>query len=442
MRRTVIIPYTFTRVLVKAAGEVQLKMTKTRVKLEFDGHPITLNVDSASPYTTVVSGDWYEHLYGKGSCKYVVSGCYFCPASDPCNLETLSKGKLEKIGFVDGHVVGISIREVTLKIGRALVHDFKVGLIINSTRVQNNKQPFGLLGLSANSKLDIKPTLVHQLVYAGVVTRKAFAFRVVKYYQGITGALVVGGGSPPNEAESKTITLPLWVEPEGTLAVNVTSAEFVTQTAKESIKIEFGTERKYPVAVLDTGSGVTVLNKELFVLMVRATESEFGVDNVDFTTRPSKKDFKKYFASLSWTQIKVLRDAAGIIWIRKELVARLPMMRLQLNHESHIYVIRLHLRNHVGVCVEVWCSLMVVDGPSVGILPHQLILLGKHFFLEYDTHFDLDRRLVSFSVPQRPVKVKYQSLLDFESHNHPACREIVERETGISWLVRKCFGAS
>ncbi|KAF4731765.1 hypothetical protein FOZ63_003682, partial [Perkinsus olseni] len=52
--------------------------------MNFDGHIINLAVDTASYKSYLVYGGWYESLYGPGSCKYLISVCYFCPLNDPC----------------------------------------------------------------------------------------------------------------------------------------------------------------------------------------------------------------------------------------------------------------------------------------------------------------------------------------------------------------------
>ncbi|KAF4655733.1 hypothetical protein FOL47_009313 [Perkinsus chesapeaki] len=290
-------------------------MEKRRVKLEFDGQPITLNVDSGSPYTTVVSGDWYEQLYGKGSCKYVVSGCYFCPASDPCNLESLSNGKVDGISYGDGtRVVKVSMRSVTLKINNKIVRDFILGLIINSTVVRKNRQPFGLLGLSVYSSavgtaLEMQPTFSAQLLQAGLVARTTFSIRVERFHQGLTGKLVFGSESPRNGVE-----LPLWTGPHGGwLALDVASAEIETKTSGDMRKVDLVRKGENFAAVLDTGSTAVIFNKALFQLTLKAIESEYGLTNVDFTGRLSIIG-AGYLSPKQSRRVSVLRASDGTVW--------------------------------------------------------------------------------------------------------------------------------
>ncbi|KAF4738585.1 hypothetical protein FOZ62_016088, partial [Perkinsus olseni] len=43
-------------------------------------------------------------LYGRGSCKYLISGCYFCPPTDPCDLDTLLAQKVDEQLYGGGDV--------------------------------------------------------------------------------------------------------------------------------------------------------------------------------------------------------------------------------------------------------------------------------------------------------------------------------------------------
>ncbi|KAF4655735.1 hypothetical protein FOL47_009315 [Perkinsus chesapeaki] len=419
-------------------------MTNTRVELELDGQPITLLADSGSHATTVISGDWYEHLYGKGSCKYVVSGCYFCPASDPCNLESLSNAEVNEIGYGDGKIVHFSTRTVSLKVGKTVLNDFTVGLIINSTAVRRNEQPFAILGLdmklevlanSADRKLSTQLTFLDQLVYAGVIARNTFAIYASDHNQGINGQLVIGGQARENQAKGEVMALPFWTDRVSSqLAFDVRAAEAVATTTNEIQRIDFANEGKRLRAFLDTGATATVLDEAIFKLMWKAIETEFGSKNVDASMSSSDPT---EFTDRKELSVCICYD--GSLWIRKKLINRLPVIKLEVNSEPHISIVHLSLRNHIQACQSGWCIISVQHYLPVDHTG-DFIILGEHFFLQYDTHIDLSKKVVSLSLPKRPVKVRYQSVAEYNEHHYPVCRNVGKRQAGMSWLVRSCFG--
>ncbi|KAF4650088.1 hypothetical protein FOZ61_010064 [Perkinsus olseni] len=174
-------------------------MKSNTVKMNFDGHLINFDVDTASHITYLVYGGWYESLYGRGSCKYLISGCYFCPPTDPCDLDTLLAQKVEKLRYADGEVVKFVYRNVTLKVGERDISSLRVALLVGSSRTDDGVQPYALLGLSPpplKPEAEIEtPSFLKQLVKAGEIPHLAFSIHVSEFSVGIGGHIVLGGAT-------------------------------------------------------------------------------------------------------------------------------------------------------------------------------------------------------------------------------------------------------
>ncbi|KAF4745132.1 hypothetical protein FOZ63_013149, partial [Perkinsus olseni] len=113
--------------------------------MKFDGRMIELYVDTGSRQTYLVYGGWYESVYGHGSCEHLVSGCYFCPPDDPCELKSLLAQRIRTISYGDKDVVKFVNRRVTLEYGEQKIRNLQVGLVVNATMKKNN-QPHAVLG--------------------------------------------------------------------------------------------------------------------------------------------------------------------------------------------------------------------------------------------------------------------------------------------------------
>ncbi|KAF4725038.1 hypothetical protein FOZ62_022585, partial [Perkinsus olseni] len=112
--------------LAFTSSPLTFAMKGTQVKMNFDGHAIKLAIDTGSPMTYLVYGGWYESLYGRGSCKDLISGCYFCPPTDPCDLDTLLRQDVYSVRFTDGYSMKFVYRKVTLKVGNRKIKDLHV----------------------------------------------------------------------------------------------------------------------------------------------------------------------------------------------------------------------------------------------------------------------------------------------------------------------------
>ncbi|KAF4687553.1 hypothetical protein FOZ63_017806, partial [Perkinsus olseni] len=157
---------------------------------------VNLLVDTGSSNAYLVYGDWYESIYGVGSCKYLVSGCYFCPPTDPCTRDSLLSRGFHTVGYGSGQVDVFVYREVTLELAGRNISHFLMGLLINSTRVEEEIQPNAMLGLGLPPpKFDPglgTTSFVEQLVEAEVLARYIISIHTTRLSEGITGQLVLG----------------------------------------------------------------------------------------------------------------------------------------------------------------------------------------------------------------------------------------------------------
>ncbi|KAF4705272.1 hypothetical protein FOZ62_023364 [Perkinsus olseni] len=141
MPRSATLRLAVTWALPFASSALSLSMKRTKVNMNFDGHMIKLLVDTGSDFSYLVYGGWYESLYGPGSCKYLISGCYFCPPTDPCDLDTLLAQRVDEQLYGGGDVNKFVSRKVNVKVGKRRIHNITIGLMVGSTRVLGNKQP-------------------------------------------------------------------------------------------------------------------------------------------------------------------------------------------------------------------------------------------------------------------------------------------------------------
>ncbi|EER09904.1 hypothetical protein Pmar_PMAR018548 [Perkinsus marinus ATCC 50983] len=62
-----------------------------------------------------MSGEAYEKAHGKGACRDLETGCYFCPPTQPCDDISEQPGKT--ITYLDGDTMEYINRIGTLSIG-------------------------------------------------------------------------------------------------------------------------------------------------------------------------------------------------------------------------------------------------------------------------------------------------------------------------------------
>ncbi|KAF4755864.1 hypothetical protein FOZ62_009619, partial [Perkinsus olseni] len=201
--------------------------------MNFDGHNINLKVDTGSSETYLVYGGWYESVYGRGSCKDLISGCYFCPPTDPCDLDTLLTQRIHKAIYIGGHSVMLVKRKVTLEVGERTVDNLEIGLMVGSTLVERGLQPYAMLGLGLprlDPTVEAETPLLEHLVSAGEIPHSTISIHVSKLSRGLSGQLVLGETMPQSQ---DTTLLPLQEASyyEDTLDVVVSAVEVRTSSS-------------------------------------------------------------------------------------------------------------------------------------------------------------------------------------------------------------------
>ncbi|KAF4656128.1 hypothetical protein FOZ61_007165 [Perkinsus olseni] len=397
--------------------------------MNFDGHNINLKVDTGSSETYLVYGGWYESLYGRGSCKDLISGCYFCPPTDPCDLDTLLAQKIEELEYIDGDVVSYVNRNVTINFGERKISKFQIGLMVGCSRVDKDIQPYALLGLSSSLPQEphaqVKtPSFIKQLVDAGEISHSTISIHVSKLSRGLSGQLVLGESMPQSK---DTTLLPLREASyyDDTLGV-VVSAVWVRSPSSSSPMMELP-EVGLSVGI-DTGADVTTVPEKLFSMLWEAIEKEFGRERVDGTRMVTSQPTDG--------KTDAIIDHHDQFWCRKSVAKRLPVIIIQVDVKSTLEV---HLSNHVNVCDGEWCMLSVIDRVHPNE-PFDALILGGPFFIDHDVSIDFDDGVVGIRTRSRPAANKIISMRKWNKFRTPLCRRRVQHRSGVAGLIERCLG--
>ncbi|KAF4672909.1 hypothetical protein FOL46_008151 [Perkinsus olseni] len=315
-------------------------MTHNTVEMNFDGHIINLAVDTASYKSYLVYGGWYESLYDPGSCKYLISGCYFCPPNDSCDLDSLLAQKVYKTRYGNGEVVRYVNRKVNSITTERELTKLEIDLVVWSSRVKRGIQPFAMLGLSlpkpgANEETKA-PSFLKQLVRTGAIPYLTIAVHVSKFSLGLNGRLVLG--EPVVEVKDATLfplTRPSWRN--GTIVVSACAAKVRSPSSSERVA-ELTNLQGCIDVVIDTCADATVVPDKVFSMIRKTIEVEFGRDRVDGTGKAPSTKSRKLAAYV---------DAKGWIWFRRSVIERLPVVAVQVHAASSFEV---RLSNRVQVC--------------------------------------------------------------------------------------------
>ncbi|KAF4715216.1 hypothetical protein FOZ63_031598 [Perkinsus olseni] len=397
-----------------------------------DGYLVNLLVDTGSPMSFLVYGDWYESIYGVGSCKHLVSGCYFCPPTDPCTRESLlSQGK-DSLSYGENDTVWFVYRNVTLRVGGAReIRNIQIGLMIGSTPVEKGTQPTALLGLGLRppewSRMMRVPSLLEQLVAAEDVPKFAFSIRGSELSHGMHGDLELG--EFPALTEEMTL-FPLTGPPlvKGKVAT-ISSAVWLSTFSEKVLRVrgpKDGEERLK--VVIDTGSDSIYASAKILSQLREALIFEFGPDRVDGTGsgKPLSRERKKLAV---YTEV---RNSDTIYWVRRALLQRLPKFVIQVNAES---TFEIHLSNHVQVCDGQWCRLQIFeDHPDGATL--DTLTLGISVLLDYDLSVDFSHQVISLKKPENPVVREFASSKSWRKAREPKCK----RSSGVARLIKSCIG--
>ncbi|KAF4722863.1 hypothetical protein FOZ63_026101 [Perkinsus olseni] len=414
--------------LVSTSTPLSLPIKNNYVELTFDDQPLNLLVDSGSSQSYLVYGGWYESVYGRGSCKYLISGCYFCPPTDPCDLVTLLGRVQRRASYGDGHTIDYAMRNVTLKVAERETSNFQIGLMVGNSRVERGVQPYGLIGLSLPRSvwkeiLNIEESLfLEQLVRAGLIHRTVFSVHASEVARGMSGQLVLGDFL--TDVGNATL-IPL-AEANWTDAFVVVASSVRMRTVSSGEVMESSSEQQAIDVAIDTGSCVTTVPKEVFRLILQAIETELGWERTGWASGAVRVR-QKLDAYIGWD---------GYIWVRRSVIERLPVIVIQVGAESSFDV---HLSKHVYVCREQWCKLFVSDRLLAGRVSGSFVL-GRPFFVEYDVSVDFDGKVVGLATPGKPVLSDIISWEMWRKSRPPRCKRTFKRRSGIAGLWQRCLG--
>ncbi|KAF4734583.1 hypothetical protein FOZ62_011015, partial [Perkinsus olseni] len=288
--------------LVAASSSLSFPMQHNRAEMNFDGYPLKLAVDSGS-------AESYLHL---------VTGCYFCPSTDPCDLDSLRTQETHKLKFISGCSVDIVVRNVTLIVGEKQFRNFRIGLMVGNNGLDRCAQPYALLGLSitpANTTTERLPSTLQQLVKAGGISETAFSMHVSKLYVGISGSLVLGR-EPQNTTSMISFPLvrPRWARQAFAIAASVVRVKSPSTT--DQVIDLTGRQTKLEV-VVDTGTARTKLPTDVFSMVLAAITAEFGFNHVRWSESTHQQQEAELLA---------YSDEGGHIWVRQNLVGQLPVV--------------------------------------------------------------------------------------------------------------------
>ncbi|KAF4666268.1 hypothetical protein FOL47_004170 [Perkinsus chesapeaki] len=147
-------------------------------------------IDTGSPYTSVMSKEWYEKALGPGSCERSSFGCYHCP--EPCQRSpTIS------ITYRDKTVSSVFLHRDTVKLGKTVIPDLEFGVQFDQKPPPQEKTPANIVGLSLGGSRGYDP-LLNQLVQKSLIHSQTFAVYILpdvkKGWR--SGKLLIGGGNP------------------------------------------------------------------------------------------------------------------------------------------------------------------------------------------------------------------------------------------------------
>ncbi|KAF4665461.1 hypothetical protein FOZ61_010873 [Perkinsus olseni] len=397
--------------LIAASSSLSFPMQHNRAEMNFDGYPLKLAVDSGSAESYLVYGGWYESLYGPGSCEHLVTGCYFCPSTDPCDLDSLRTQETHKLKFISGCSVDIVARNVTLIVGEKQFRNFQIGLMVGNNGLDRCVQPYALLGLSitpANTTTERLPSTLQQLVKAGGISETAFSIHVSKLYVGISGSLVLGR-EPHNSTSMISFPLvrPRWARQAFAIAASVVRVKSPSTTDQV---IDLSGRQANLEVVVDTGTARTKLPTEVFsMILLAAITAEFGFNHVRWSESTHQ---------LQEAELLSYSDKHGHIWVRKNLLGQLPIVVVEVGAESSFEV---NLSNHAQICENDWCVLLLTN--QIRFLgPSHIFVLGQSFFMDYNLHVNFDDNVIRLATPQGPVEKQVVSKQSWTEILNPRCK--------------------
>ncbi|KAF4658124.1 hypothetical protein FOL47_008144 [Perkinsus chesapeaki] len=345
-------------------GQISLPFDNTILTgISFDGQPLDLYMDTGMSGTYVIYKDWYEKVYGKGSCPPRL--CYVCiSACDPFKMKNYTTR------FVDGLTITTVQHEGVIDVsGHKLKTQFSL-IIDFSSRVSTEK-PTNFLGLAFADginphtvPLDLLNSKIVQQYAVSVCTS---ASRVVTF----GGQLLLGqwkGRCPIQAPTTMTVPMKLAVGYRRIFATGLNSLGLVSSKGRASAK-----QLSDAAVAYDTGADMLDFPKEQFDYLMK--EISQSVRN-DSGRNP---------------RIKSL----GLLWlIEKAAYNFLPTLTFNVgSYPLSPLVIRISPKKYAQKYDDEWYVLKIIYRDNRGAM----IFLGRPFFTSYFSSFDMQRKLVKFA---------------------------------------------
>ncbi|KAF4667666.1 hypothetical protein FOL47_003439 [Perkinsus chesapeaki] len=343
-------------------GQISLPFGDSIVTgISFDGQPLDLFMDTGVSGTSVIYKDWYEKVYGKGSCPPRL--CYVCTsACDPFKM------KNHTTRFVDGSTITTVQHEGEIDVsGHKLKTRFR--LIIGFTRSVSTRKPVNFLGL-AFADTDNPHTVPLDLFNNKIVQEYSVSVSIsASGVATFSGHLLLGQWKDkcPIKAAT-TMTVPMNGEYPSVLATNLHSLGLVSSRGQASTKQLSGA-----VAVYDTGT---------YTLSFPQVQLGYLLEEIRQSVNNDSGRYPKI-------------ERSGLFWlIEKAAYNFLPTLTFNVgSYPLSPLVIRIPPKKYAQKHDDGWYVLKMISHQSSSAV----IILGRPFFTTYLSSFDMQRKLVKLA---------------------------------------------
>ncbi|KAF4672830.1 hypothetical protein FOL47_011321 [Perkinsus chesapeaki] len=269
--RTTTIGICFASLQLHVHGQLSLPFDDGIVTgVSLDSEPLKMFMDTGLSGTFVVYKDWYEEVYGKGSCKTFEPGCYSCPEKcDPYDKER------DVRTFSDGSEITSVLHQGTASIGKSqMTMTFR--LIIGFSpgdRIPNGK-PKNFLGLGFPTGPSPE-TVPRQLFRNGLIKQYAVTICSPGHVLSFKGTLIFGDWKGLCKVKPTLTTIPMtephkWAFFDSVLSsfglISSTGHIFTRETPQRSL-------------VYDTGAYSVALPKAIFETVLNQIVTFTSADN-------------------------------------------------------------------------------------------------------------------------------------------------------------------
>ncbi|KAF4666544.1 hypothetical protein FOL47_004043 [Perkinsus chesapeaki] len=374
-----ILAYLFAVYPLKSYGNLDrfsLELDYDSAVIVLDGQTVKLTLDSGSPGWYVMSGDAYEKKHGKGSCKGLADGCYFCTKSAPCDdildkkPKTTSYYDEDCFHYVD-HVAALSLGDLTIP-------GMKFGLIVEACSPVRGEAPKGVLGLS----LGEEDTFINQLRTFRVINETSYTVDMAPLTSQKKGSVFLGH-SKEDVAELNRINL-----------TRRPDLEYLT-THRSSLYL-FGHDGN---SLIHGHTRDIHLHEEdpMNVLI------DTGTTSIDLTINEYYRfcDVLKAKSPTS-TEEAAFIDERGAVWVQLWAFRHLPTLGFDFvdGPNGFPFPVRIRPGDYLRTCYSTQCMLDILvvqeDRP--------LYCMGHPFFRAYYTYINLETMMMYLSMePRKPA---------------------------------------